>query len=215
MHTGRYVGEAIDMSDKAANKAMSAAFKYAHLMVFQIPTHGQSDDTENENIPVAPPRQGQALPPPPQQAAPPPPVQTDPMAAQIANGSALPVAGPGPAKATRGPNKPKPAAAAAPPPPAADPFPVDSSPPSDPLLGRIGETNTFGVLYAIAQEADGTTDPAARTELFVAIQNRAVLLFAEAKTPAEVKEGFPIVTALGQPEQLKRAANEAHMRFRQ
>lgn len=44
--TGVYLGEAIDTGDKAANKAMSAAFKYAHIMPFQIPTHGESDDTE-------------------------------------------------------------------------------------------------------------------------------------------------------------------------
>ena len=43
-HVGCFVGEAIDTSDKASNKAMSAAFKYAHLMAFQIPTHGESDD---------------------------------------------------------------------------------------------------------------------------------------------------------------------------
>lgn len=57
-HTGCFVGEAIDTSDKASNKAISAAFKYAHLTVFQIPTHGESDDTENYShevtAPVAP-----------------------------------------------------------------------------------------------------------------------------------------------------------------
>lgn len=54
-HTGCFLGEAIDTSDKASNKAMSAAFKYAHIMPFQIPTHGESDDTENHNHEVAAP----------------------------------------------------------------------------------------------------------------------------------------------------------------
>jgi hypothetical protein len=46
-HTGRYLGEAIYTSDKASNKAMSAAMKYACIMAFQIPTHGEPDDTEH------------------------------------------------------------------------------------------------------------------------------------------------------------------------
>jgi hypothetical protein len=42
-HTIRTVGEAMDSADKATNKAMSAAMKYACLMVFQIPTEGDND----------------------------------------------------------------------------------------------------------------------------------------------------------------------------
>ncbi len=41
------VGEAMDLSDKSANKAMSAAFKYSLLDVFAIPTD-EPKDTEND-----------------------------------------------------------------------------------------------------------------------------------------------------------------------
>lgn len=42
-HTIRTFGEAMDSSDKATNKAMSAAYKYAALMAFAIPTEGDND----------------------------------------------------------------------------------------------------------------------------------------------------------------------------
>jgi hypothetical protein len=45
-HVIRTMGEAMDTSDKATNKAMSAAMKYACLLAFQIPTEGDND-TEN------------------------------------------------------------------------------------------------------------------------------------------------------------------------
>lgn len=43
MHTVRTFGEAMDSGDKATNKAMSAAYKYAALMAFAIPTEGDND----------------------------------------------------------------------------------------------------------------------------------------------------------------------------
>lgn len=43
VHTARTIGEAMDSSDKASNKAMSAAYKYAALMTFAIPTEGDND----------------------------------------------------------------------------------------------------------------------------------------------------------------------------
>jgi len=43
IHTVRTFGEAMDTSDKATNKAMSAAYKYAALMTFAIPTEGDND----------------------------------------------------------------------------------------------------------------------------------------------------------------------------
>lgn len=43
MHTVRTYGEAMDRSDKATNKAMSAAYKYAAFMTFAIPTEGDND----------------------------------------------------------------------------------------------------------------------------------------------------------------------------
>ena len=42
-HTVRTFGEAMDSSDKATNKAMSAAYKYAAFMSFAIPTEGDND----------------------------------------------------------------------------------------------------------------------------------------------------------------------------
>lgn len=42
-HTVRIAGEAMDSADKATNKAMSAAYKYAALMTFAIPTEGDND----------------------------------------------------------------------------------------------------------------------------------------------------------------------------
>ena len=42
-HTIKTFGEAMDTADKATNKAMSAAMKYACLMAFQIPTEGDND----------------------------------------------------------------------------------------------------------------------------------------------------------------------------
>lgn len=42
-HTIRTYGEAMDSADKATNKAMSAAYKYAALQAFAIPTEGDND----------------------------------------------------------------------------------------------------------------------------------------------------------------------------
>ena len=46
-HTVRTFGEAMDRGDKATNKAMSAAYKYAAFQTFCIPTEGDND-TENQ-----------------------------------------------------------------------------------------------------------------------------------------------------------------------
>ncbi|MFZ3193732.1 MAG: ERF family protein [Moraxellaceae bacterium] len=42
-HTIRTAGEAMDSADKATNKAMSAAYKYAAMQAFCIPTEGDND----------------------------------------------------------------------------------------------------------------------------------------------------------------------------
>lgn len=42
-HTVKTFGEAMDSGDKATNKAMSAAYKYAALQAFAIPTEGDND----------------------------------------------------------------------------------------------------------------------------------------------------------------------------
>jgi hypothetical protein len=46
-HTVKTFGEAMDSGDKATNKAMSSAFKYACFQAFCIPTEADND-TENE-----------------------------------------------------------------------------------------------------------------------------------------------------------------------
>ena len=42
-HTVKMYGEAMDSGDKATNKAMSAAYKYAMFQAFCIPTEGDND----------------------------------------------------------------------------------------------------------------------------------------------------------------------------
>jgi hypothetical protein len=42
-HTVKVFGEAMDSADKATNKAMSAAYKYACMQAFCIPTEGDND----------------------------------------------------------------------------------------------------------------------------------------------------------------------------
>lgn len=53
------VGEAMDTADKATSKAMAAAFKYALLQTFAIPTAGQDDadahSPQREAAPAGPP----------------------------------------------------------------------------------------------------------------------------------------------------------------
>ena len=50
-HTIAVAGEAMDSGDKATNKAMSAAFKYACMQVFCIPTEGNPDaDAETHDV---------------------------------------------------------------------------------------------------------------------------------------------------------------------
>jgi len=50
-HVVRTFGEAMDSADKATNKAMSAAYKYAAMQAFCIPTEGDSDaDAETHEV---------------------------------------------------------------------------------------------------------------------------------------------------------------------
>ena len=56
MHTIRTWGEAQDNGDKSTNKAMSAAFKYAAMQAFCIPTEGDNDadaHTPEDTVPQA------------------------------------------------------------------------------------------------------------------------------------------------------------------
>lgn len=45
-HTIRTYGEAMDSGDKATNKALSAAYKYAMFQTFCVPTEGAADDAD-------------------------------------------------------------------------------------------------------------------------------------------------------------------------
>lgn len=49
------IGEAIDSSDKATNKAQSSALKYVLMQMFLIPTE-EKKDVEDDNNQVAPPK---------------------------------------------------------------------------------------------------------------------------------------------------------------
>lgn len=49
-HTVKMFGEAMDSSDKATNKAMSAAYKYAMFQVFCIPTEAHDADSETPEV---------------------------------------------------------------------------------------------------------------------------------------------------------------------
>lgn len=59
-HTVKTFGEAMDSGDKSTNKAMSAAYKYACLQAFSIPTEGDNDADATSHEPVA--RTAQAAP---------------------------------------------------------------------------------------------------------------------------------------------------------
>lgn len=50
-HTVTTYGEAMDSGDKATNKAMSAAYKYACMQAFSIPTEGDNDAQTHEVAP--------------------------------------------------------------------------------------------------------------------------------------------------------------------
>ena len=57
-HTAVTYGEAMDSADKATNKAMSAAYKYAAFMTFAIPTEGDNDaDATTHEVAASKPRQ--------------------------------------------------------------------------------------------------------------------------------------------------------------
>jgi len=53
-HTVRTYGEAMDSGDKSTNKAMSAAYKYAAMQTFCIPTEGDNDTDATTHDGIAP-----------------------------------------------------------------------------------------------------------------------------------------------------------------
>ena len=59
-HVVKTFGEAMDSGDKATNKAMSAAYKYAAMQTFCIPTEGDNDaDATTHEVVPAPVQQSQ------------------------------------------------------------------------------------------------------------------------------------------------------------
>lgn len=52
-HTVKTFGEAMDTADKATNKAMSAAYKYAAFLTFCIPTEGDPDADAHSPEPIS------------------------------------------------------------------------------------------------------------------------------------------------------------------
>jgi hypothetical protein len=59
-HTVKTFGEAMDSADKATNKAMSAAYKYAVIQAFAIPTEGDNDaDAHSPEVTAAQPERPQ------------------------------------------------------------------------------------------------------------------------------------------------------------
>jgi hypothetical protein len=64
-HTVTMYGEAMDSGDKATNKAMSAAYKYACMQAFSIPTEGDNDaDAATHEVvatPVGRPQDGMMM----------------------------------------------------------------------------------------------------------------------------------------------------------
>jgi hypothetical protein len=69
-HTVKTFGEAMDSADKATNKAMSAAYKYAVMQTFAIPTEGDNDADATTHE-VAPPANPPTRPATPATPAPP------------------------------------------------------------------------------------------------------------------------------------------------
>ena len=78
-HSITTYGEAMDMADKATNKAMSAAYKYAAMQAFCIPTEGDND--ADAHTPEPAPRRQAPAPAPRPSPAPAQPSGGDPLVA--------------------------------------------------------------------------------------------------------------------------------------
>ncbi len=113
---------------------------------------------------------------------------------------------PGPAKAA-----PRAAKAAA---PVAEPTVVpEPSARNEAFLAALSDVSTFEGLHKLIMEAQ-TIPEANRGEVFDALSMVGQQLFVEAKDLASVQKGFAVVTQLGQPADLREAANAAYLRFR-
>jgi hypothetical protein len=121
------IGEAMDTQDKAFNKAMQAARKYADIMVFRIPTSG--DDTEAYAETPAPEPKVVARYSAP---TPPPPPPSEPKKR-------------GRPKKTTAPTVSEQAEAV---------LATAAADTDENVTARVMECKTFGLLFAFAQEAD-------------------------------------------------------------
>jgi len=84
-HTVKTYGEAMDSADKATNKAMSAAYKYAAFQTFCIPTEGDNDaDAHTHEVSSSRPQAAQ--PPRPDMGT----VGKEPAAGTVENPGTLP-----------------------------------------------------------------------------------------------------------------------------
>lgn len=89
-HTITTYGEAMDSADKSTNKAMSAAYKYAAMQAFCIPTEGENDaDAKTPDVAAAVPVPAKKAEPPKQPQKPP----TAEMSALVALGHEMVLAG--------------------------------------------------------------------------------------------------------------------------
>ena len=125
-HIVKTFGEAMDSADKATNKAMSAAYKYAAMQAFCIPTAGDNDaDATTHDI--APRRQNTASQPPARRG----PLTRQAPVRQAAAASQAPTRPPAQA------SQPQPAPPSQ---PLASQVPTQPQPTSHPLPGPVATT---------------------------------------------------------------------------
>jgi hypothetical protein len=190
----------MDTGDKACNKAQSAAFKYAHLHPFQIPTHGETDDTEAyhpEPMAVTPkvanPKQS------PQQGG----------QAQVNNGQSTAMqAGPSVAKTTptagmrqeavQQTSMQQPALV-----PETTMFPEQTGHMT--LAEAAGAAKTIPILYEIAKDAQKEN---ATQDTWGIIKGRLVTLLEHAPNIETLKNAKDFIRDLGAPNELTLAANK-------
>jgi hypothetical protein len=190
-------GEAIDQGDKATNKAMSAAMKYACIMAFQIPVHGENVDIEAHDVQVAPP-----APPPPPPAA---PRQRAQRPKDSANEQPAPEPKAAPVELPRG-----------------DLQPVVLQP-ADPgaemmvwqiaMAARVGDAKTFAEVFALAKETDPKPEPY-RSVIFTFLETKVTSLIQHAPSNDVLKEAKGLIKAMGSPQPLLDAYNAKYASFR-
>ena len=215
--------EGNDTSDKATNKASSAAFKYACIQAFMIPTHGESVDSEQEHVPVAPPAQSPHMPnlPPPVTGG---QMQNTPQQAPANERTE-------PAKRTRRPKEnPSHQEAVAPNPPPVYPAgqvaqqvttlvePANNQTiaevvmPAKSLAIGIQAAPTFESLMEFATRANAIAEPD-RGGLFGCIRERIADLCSASKTVDELRKSRDLIKSLGASDALLTIYNQNYERL--